>query len=281
MKILIIDRNIDDINSLKRIIRTNDLGSIVGETNDPKEGLEEIKALLPDLLIMDLIYKEFDGFYIMEEIRRREIKTKFIVISNLSSKEMVEKAYKNGAKFFIHKPINDFEVETIIKKVRYEIELEEKMKKIQQIFNDITPNLGKMIKQDNREQDIKLILLKLGIMGEKGSEDILNILKYLIENKINMNDMSIREVCTRFTANPKTMEQKMRRTINIAMSNIASLGIEDYMNETFVEYASTLFNFEQVKHEMDYIRGKTKEKGSINMKKFISGIYILCENNDN
>lgn len=73
----------------------------------------------------------------------------------------------------------------------------------------------------------------------------------------------------------------MRRAINVAMTNIASLGIEDYMNETFVEYSNTLFNFEQIKREMDYIRGKSYEKGSINMKKFISGVCTLCESFNN
>jgi len=53
------------------------------------------------------------------------------------------------------------------------------------------------------------------------------------------------------------------------------------MNETFVEYSNTLFNFEQIKKEMDYIRGKSNIKGSINMKKFLSGLCILCEKYNN
>lgn len=115
-------------------------------------------------------------------------------------------------------------------------------------------------------------------MGEIGSEDLIRVVSFLIKNKIRTSDISIREICARFTNNPRVMEQKMRRTVNIAMTNIASLGIEDYMNETFVEYSNTLFNFEQIKREMDYLRGKSNEKGSINMKKFLSGLCILCEN---
>ncbi len=52
----------------------------------------------------------------------------------------------------------------------------------------------------------------------------------------------------------------MRRTIGMAMSNIANLGIEDYMNEIFVEFSNTLFNFEQVRREMEYIRGGKNKK---------------------
>lgn len=209
--------------------------------------------------------------------RKKNNTTKFIMISNYTSKENVEKSYMSGVEYFIYKPINDLEVETIIRKVKYNMELEEKMNKIKQIFNDISPNSEVITETEDCEQDINLILFKLGIIGEIGSEDLVKVIKFLMKSKVKINNTPLREICSKFTSNPKAMEQRMRRAINIAMTNIASLGIEDYMNETFVEYSNTLFNFEQIKREMDYIRGKSNEKGSINMKKFLSGIYILCE----
>ena len=155
------------------------------------------------------------------------------------------------------------------------------MIKIQQIFNDI-PSLN----QDDLsttycEQNINTVLLKLGIIGEKGSQDIVKVVSFVVKNKININDITIREICNQFIENPKSMEQRIRRTINIALSNLASLGIEDYMNETFVEYSNTLFNFEQVKREMDYIRRKSVVRGSVNIKKFITGLAMYCENKNN
>ncbi len=78
------------------------------------------------------------------------------------------------------------------------------------------------------------------------------------------------------------MEQRMRRTIGMAMSNIANLGIEDYMNEIFVEFSNTLFNFEQVRREMEYIRGeRIKKGGSVNIKRFLAGLTSYCENINN
>ena len=40
----------------------------------------------------------------------------------------------------------------------------------------------------------------------------------------------------------------------MGMANLAHLGIEDFMNDTFAQYSSTLFNFEELRAEMDYIR---------------------------
>lgn len=278
MKIFVLDKNKDDINTLRNIIHENYLGYLMGVSSEPSEAIEEIITSKPDLVVLDMLQDEFDGFLIIKEIKKENINTKFIMISNLTSKENVEKAYILGVEYFIYKPINHIEIENVIKKVKYKIELEEKINKIQQIFNEISPISEERLESKDCEQDIKFILFKLGIMGEIGSEDLIRVVSFLIKNKIRTSNISIREICARFTNNPRVMEQKMRRTVNIAMTNIASLGIEDYMNETFVEYSNTLFNFEQIKREMDYLRGKSNEKGSINMKKFLSGLCILCEN---
>lgn len=281
MKIFVLDKSSKDINILKKIIRSNNLGLLVGESNDFNEGLEEIIFSSPDLVVLDHVGNKTDGFYIIDEIKRKGINTRFIMISDFTSKKNIERAYEEGVEYAIYKPINDLEVKTIIERVRYKIELEEKIKKVQEIFKDTDSNLEEIVEKNDCERDVNLVLLKLGIMGEMGSTELLKVVKFLIQNNIKLNDISIREICSKFTSNPKIMEQKMRRAINTAMSNVAALGIEDYMNETFMEYSNTLFNFEQTKREMDYLRGRSQERGTINMKKFLSGICLLCENQNN
>ena len=96
------------------------------------------------------------------------------------------------------------------------------------------------------EQCINNILIELGIISEKGSQEIIKVAKYVMKKGINLNNITIRELCSYFTDNPKSMEQRMRRAISIAITNIANLGIEDYMNDTFVQYSNSLFSFEQV-----------------------------------
>lgn len=277
MKVFILDSQNEHISELKEIIYNHSLGILVGKSNNSLEGLEEILSIEPDLLILDMVNQDICSFDIIQEIKIKNLQTKFIIISSVNSDHIIKKAYKNGVEYYIPKPINEIQFLNIMRKVQYQLELEKKMKKISEISNEFGPLPEKIRKEYNCERDINSILLKLGIIGERGSEDIIEIAKFIIENKVNIHDMTIRELCSKFTDNPKSMEQKMRRTINIALSNIASLGIEDYMNETFIEYSNTLFNFEQVKWEMDYLRGKSDEKGSINMKKFILGIHIHCE----
>jgi len=280
MKIFLISDDEKEKNALRRIITNNDLGFLSGESNNMKGIKEDIMDIKPDLIILNIPKEDLRRLDIIKDIRKN-ISTHFIIISNPDSKKMVEIAYRYGVDFFIYKPISDFEVSTLIKRVRDKLLIDKQITKIYQLISDIKQYDEEVLDSHNWEKEINAILLKLGIIGENGSEDLVKVAKYIIENDINLNYMSIRELCSRFTDNPKAMEQKMRRAINIAMTNIASLGIEDYMNETFVEYSNTLFNFEQVKKEMDYLRGKSYEKGSINMKRFISGLCAICENNNN
>lgn len=280
MKIYLLYDDENDKNTLRRIIANNDLGLISGESNNPKENVENIIDTKPDLVIFDISKGDLSRLDIIKDVKEKKLSIHLIVIANPESKKMVEMAYRYGVDFFIYKPINDFEVSILLKRVREKLLLDNQLTKIQHLINNIKQIDMDMRVSHNWEKDINGILLKLGIIGENGSEDLVKIAKYIIENNINLNYMGIRELCSKFTDNPRVMEQKMRRAINMAMTNIASLGIEDYMNETFVEYSNTLFNFEQVKKEMDYLRGKSNEKGSINMKRFISGLCTICENNN-
>ena len=61
------------------------------------------------------------------------------------------------------------------------------------------------------------------------------------------------------------------------MVNLANLGLEDYSNDIFTTYANTLYNFEQVRREMDYIRGKSDKHGNVKIKNFLNSLVLACE----
>ncbi|MEG2297551.1 MAG: DNA-binding domain-containing protein, partial [Clostridium sp.] len=85
------------------------------------------------------------------------------------------------------------------------------------------------------------------------------------------------ELCNILSDSPKNMEQRIRRAIAVGMSNLAHQGIEDFMNETFSAYSSTLFPFEEIRAEMDYIRGKRKYGGKVSIKKFVDSLMLTVE----
>ncbi len=279
MNIFIVEDDSNIIRILEKIIIDRELGKLLGHANDGIAGLREIQNLKPDIVLVDLLMPGKDGISLVREAKSVYSDIQFIMISQVSSKDMIGKAYQSGIEYFISKPINAIEVESVIRKVEEKLNINRKLNQIQSLFaND--SNHQKEEKNINRIEKIKRIMRMIGIAGESGSQDILNITRYIIDTKQNIDNFTMRELCSNFTDQAKTMEQRIRRTAMVGMINLANLGIEDYMNETFVEYSNGLYNFEQIKIEMDYIRGKTKKRGKVNLKKFIDGMVFYSNNND-
>ncbi|MEG0774311.1 response regulator [Clostridium sp.] len=281
MNIFIVEDDINIVKIFEKIIFHRELGHVIGFAQRGNEGLEEIQLLNPDIVLVDLLMPGLDGLSLVKEAKITNPDTQFIMISQVSSKTMIEKAYQNGVEFFIQKPINAVEIENVIKKVCEKVELNRTLNQIQKLFNKTQTthsyNGGTPDKIEDQIQTVKNIMLKLGVTGEAGSKEILDITSYLLKNNKTMGDYTLKELCQNFSDSPKSMEQKIRRALATGMSNIASIGLEDYMNDTFVEYSNSLYNFEQVKKEMDYMRKKTPKRGTVNIKKFIDGLISYCE----
>lgn len=199
------------------------------------------------------------------------------MISQVSSKDLIAKAYESGIEFFIQKPINAIEVENVIKKVNEKLEMQTKLNSIKKLFDSNKSNDES--NEKNYEDKIISILQKIGILGETGSRDIVKIVMKLVENKQYKNDFTLKEVLKDYGSNTKTVEQRIRRAANVGLINLANLGIEDNLNEVFLEYSNSLYSFEQIKLEMDYIRGRSNKRGKINLKKFIEALclYVISD----
>lgn len=279
MNIFIVEDDNNIIRVLEKIIMDRELGKLLGHANDGITGLKEIQLLKPDIVLVDLLMPGKDGISLVKEGKSLDPDIQFIMISQVSSKDMIGKSYQSGIEYFISKPINAIEVESVIRKVEDKLSLNRKLNQIQSLFIKDSNYQGEE-KTRSEVEIINRIMHMIGIVGESGSQEIINVTKYLIDTKQSMANLTVSELCSKFTEQPKSMEQKIRRTATVGMINLANLGIEDYMNETFIEYSNGLYNFEQIKIEMDYIRGKSKKRGKVNLKKFIDGMIFYCNSKD-
>ncbi len=86
-----------------------------------KEGLERIKILKPDLILLDIVMPEVDGFEVLEKMSQNiEMKNiPVIVISNLGQPEELARAKKLGAKDWLIKP--RLNLKEIIDKIKNQI----------------------------------------------------------------------------------------------------------------------------------------------------------------
>lgn len=276
MRIYIIEDDLSVISILEDIVERNSLGTVCGDSGGEAPDLEAILAAAPDLVLVDLLMPDKDGIQTVRELKELGCGAKFIMISQVSSKEMIAKAYLAGVDFFISKPINLIEVRQVIGNVARQLENERALKTIRSVFTDQAAPAAPAPRQNETRRRIQYILSQLGMAGEKGSKDITEMCMYLLEREMKVSQIGVGALCAELSDSPKSMEQRARRAVERGLRHIASLGAEDYSNELFTRYASVLFPFPEVRAEMDHMRGRG-DGGKVNLKKFLDGMLILVE----
>ena len=281
MKIYLIDDDPNILNFMKLIIQARNLGEICGICSSPMDALEDLKYIKPDIVVVDLLMPGMDGISFVKKANAEFRDIAYIMLSQVSSKDMIASAYEAGVEFFIQKPINAIEVENVITRVCQSLAMKRTLNSMQNLFmtqmRDVIPKAAPIAQSEPVHlQKTKDILQRLGIIGEIGSKDIINVVDYMITHRDTASDMTLIELCAQFSENPKSVEQRIRRTANTAMVNLAHLGLEDYSNDTFIEYSNTLFNFEQIRREMDHIRGRNHKGGNVKIRNFLNALVSYC-----
>jgi len=114
-RILAVDDNESNLKVLKMILEKE--GYIVDTLSRGADALIEIKATKPDLLLLDVLMPDVDGFEICREVKSSEQlrRTPIIIISALNQLDDKLKGIELGADEFLTKPINKRELLTRVK----------------------------------------------------------------------------------------------------------------------------------------------------------------------
>ncbi len=72
---------------------------------DGKQGMDKIKSIKPDLVLLDIVLPKMDGFEILENIKKdQELKNiPIVLLTNLGQKNEIEKGLSLGADEYIIK----------------------------------------------------------------------------------------------------------------------------------------------------------------------------------
>lgn len=283
-RFLIIDDDFGVCQMLENIIEDNDLGEVIDTVTDGIEGLDNIPKYRPDIVLVDLLLPEIDGIEIVKEIKSRYKDIDFIMISQVSDHDLISEAYEAGINFYINKPINVIEVISVTRRVINSQRNRRALAEIGQAFSK-SSNAVQQAKEVNPLEEVDTIFAELGILSEKGSKDLYAIIEKVYHEDKEMQMSKLYKFLSQKYAKEgvkrsssyKAIEQRVRRTIQTAMINMAQLGLEDFANYRFERYASTLFGFSEVKKVMDAIRNEDSIKAAINIKQFIYGIVSLIK----
>jgi DNA-binding response OmpR family regulator len=86
-------------------------GFQIDVAGDGNEALQKMMAIKPDLVLLDLIMPNKDGFEVLTEVSKHETlkKIPILIFSTLGQDADVEKAKKLGATGYVNKTFFDFD----------------------------------------------------------------------------------------------------------------------------------------------------------------------------
>lgn len=290
MRFMIIDDD-DAIRSmLQDFIEDYDLGEVADSLDNALTLDNNLLRLHKiDILIIDMLMPERDGVQAVKDIKAG-FAGKIIMLSQVEDKELIGNAYQLGVDYYITKPLNRTEVVSVLRSVSEHVRLKKLVHSIESnLQTALRPVEARPAEQPlSTAERGEAILNTLGISGETGSRDLMDILSYLdgltttpgeipaITLRELFNALAEKRQCQNPQKEAKAIEQRLRRAIFQAIVNLASIGIVDYANPKFEEYAPRYFDFAEVRNVMSLLESDAKPQISqvhINTKKFIRALF--------
>ena len=179
--------------------------NVVAVVNDGVSLLETIKQHKPDVVIMDLVLPQLDGFAVMEKLNKEGINTNIIVHTSLSLNGFVNKAMKLGAKYYAIKP---FSAKVLIDRI------EDVFNTDPETINVNNRNMGKV------EEKITNIFITVGIPAHiKGYQFLREAIKLAIANPEIINSITKKlypTIAEKYSTSASKVERAIRHAIEVA-----------------------------------------------------------------
>lgn len=196
--VLVCDDNSDFVNSVVEYFANNERVRIVGTCANGNEAIEQVARLNPDVLLLDLVMPQLDGFSVLERLDKGN--TRIIVVSALNQDIFVLKAMGLGADYFMMKPVA--------------------MSALQDRIIDAKFPRTKTVKDKSMDEKLSNIFITVGIPAHiKGYQYLREAIKITVENPDIINCITKRlypEVADHFNTSPSKVERAIRHAIEVA-----------------------------------------------------------------
>ncbi|MGN0136440.1 sporulation initiation factor Spo0A C-terminal domain-containing protein [Anaerotignum sp.] len=157
-KVILADRDGFYLQRLKRCLERKGDMTVMGMTDSGPAVLEMAKQGKPDVILMDILLGERDGFWVLENLKKEGISCICILISAIDSDKLVRQAIILGADYYMAKPIQgDLLMERIHQLLR-----QESGEKAQGAKKEKEPEIAENPFR-NLEGEISVMLSRMGI----------------------------------------------------------------------------------------------------------------------
>ena len=222
IRIYLADTEEAEIANLEKYFVDKNEYEIVGKSGQGEQVIKDVIALEPDFLVSEVLLAGLDGFKVLETCKKEmgEKSPKMIFVSNLSHAGFISKAMKEGASYFMVKPISAQN-------------LEERM-------IDLCSSPAPVVNEGERQLDEKIsnIFISIGIPAHiKGYQFLREAVKLAVVDPDIIASITKRlypTIAEKFSTSSSKVERGMRHAIEVAwnrgkIENINSLfGLKIY-----------------------------------------------------
>lgn len=221
IKLLVADDNKDFVQSIKDAYIDDPIVEIVACAYDGLEAINKIETYNPDVVVLDLIMPEVDGYGVLANIDYKKLSQKpnFIITSQLTGENFINKAIQLGASYYLVKPVNM-------------LTLKDRVKEFGGIAENNTPSNSALVpddkmirqvvkrKQHSLDERLANIFISVGIPAHiKGYQFLREAIKMAIENPEIINSITKKlypSIAQKYNTTPSKVERAIRHAIEVA-----------------------------------------------------------------
>lgn len=151
INVVLIDKDQTYLQKLKSYLERKGKISVKGLTDDGVKGLEYIKTNKIDIILIDILLANKDGFWLLEQLEKNRINAVVIVMSAMNGDSIVRRTMTLGVDYFMAKPIQG---DLLIERMYQLIGFDNNFEKEQSIRNNYLDNdiYNSIIESSNKKE---------------------------------------------------------------------------------------------------------------------------------
>lgn len=224
IKVLLVDDNAELRGSMRAYLEHQEGINVTGECGNGREALELVEKDSPDVVVLDIIMPQMDGYGFMEELGRRQLERppQVVVVSALGRDDFIMRAVDLGARYYMIKPID---MTTLTSRIRDVCGLGTATHDgFRLTGGSRTPSM---------DEKLASLFLTIGIPAHiKGYQFLREAVKMVVENPDVINRIT-KELYPGVAHHFGTSASKVERAIRHAIEVAWSRGRIDTLNKAF------------------------------------------------
>ena len=230
IKIVIVDDNLQIKNAIVNYLKMQQDMEVVGQGSDGHEAINLIKELEPDVILLDVIMPYLDGIEVLEQINTLKNKPQSIMVSAVGQEEVIQRAMKLGASYYIVKP---FEIDLLVKRIR-ELKVN-KNKKDRQLVTYPKKDETKQINFHSKsvESFITKIIHEVGVPAHiKGYKFLREAIILVLKDSNNLEQIT-KVLYPKIARKYRTTTSRVERAIRHAIESAWRKGNVELISDIF------------------------------------------------